>query len=692
MLNNFLNTSLNDSGNLRDNTVFGSTILDGTITGADISNLTNITIGMLGIGTTSSNSLLTTGISFGTNEVNLSGLVYVNSTSGNVGIGTTTPTQTLDVRGNGNFSGTIYINNNTDINATFYSINSTLNIQNLINTTNINFGNINASSALIGTLFANSSSVGIGTSSPASLLHIVSDVNSGVDFELERYQLPATIIFRTANGNFTNPNATVSGDQLFAIGARGYGATGFASSGRAALFAAAGENWTDNAQGTYLSFTTTLNGTKTAVERLRIDNTGYVGIGTLSPTYQLSVGNGSSTSSLLSINRLQSSTNLDIIGYYNNSNDIYGYGVQPSTNLFRIYSNASGLDKLFSVNLTSGYVGIGTTTPSNTLDVRGQGNFSGTIYINNATDVSLFASHNTTLNIQNLINTSNINFGNINGSSALIGTLFVNSTNVGIGTLTPNATLDIASSSFLPLKINDDTTPEWLLQSRRSDGTQLTGIYEPAIGTISLMANNNSRLTVNGSFVGIGTDNPSVKLDVRGVGNFSGTIYINNATDVSTFSSSLVNTTLNIQNLINSTIGQYTNYLNSTAAIQSLGFYPTSAVYNKTQADANWTIGLSMNTTLTHQQLMNSTIGQYIGYVNTTLNLQTILNTTNAKFNSINVTTSIITANVTAAYLVGVSISTLPACGTGYNGTIMRNVTGLFYCNSTASWAMMMSG
>lgn len=38
--------------------------------------------------------------------------------------------------------------------------------------------------------------------------------------------------------------------------------------------------------------------------------------------------------------------------------------------------------------------------------------------------------------------------------------------------------------------------------------------------------------------VGLGTDWPSVKLDVRGVGNFSGTIYINNATDISTFVSS----------------------------------------------------------------------------------------------------------------------------------------------------------
>lgn len=56
-------------------------------------------IGKVGIGTTLLSSLLTTGISSGTNEVNLSGVLYVNSTSGNVGINTISPDQKLDVVG-----------------------------------------------------------------------------------------------------------------------------------------------------------------------------------------------------------------------------------------------------------------------------------------------------------------------------------------------------------------------------------------------------------------------------------------------------------------------------------------------------------------------------------------------------------------------------------------------------------------
>jgi len=66
--------------------------ISGTLTGNDASFL-----GSVGIGTTNPSSLLTTGISSGKNEVNLSGVLYVNSTSGRVGIGTTSPRAKLQI-------------------------------------------------------------------------------------------------------------------------------------------------------------------------------------------------------------------------------------------------------------------------------------------------------------------------------------------------------------------------------------------------------------------------------------------------------------------------------------------------------------------------------------------------------------------------------------------------------------------
>jgi hypothetical protein len=55
--------------------------------------------GNVGIGTTSPSSLFTTNTVAGTNEINLSGIVYVNSTSGRVGIGTGSPSAKIHING-----------------------------------------------------------------------------------------------------------------------------------------------------------------------------------------------------------------------------------------------------------------------------------------------------------------------------------------------------------------------------------------------------------------------------------------------------------------------------------------------------------------------------------------------------------------------------------------------------------------
>ncbi len=70
---------------------------------------------------------------------------------------------------------------------------------------------------------------------------------------------------------------------------------------------------------------------------------------------------------------------------------------------------------------TSGKIGIGTEYPSQSLDVRGQGNFSGTIYINNATDISTFATGSSLsffVNYTFTTTTGNITNGTLKGYSA----------------------------------------------------------------------------------------------------------------------------------------------------------------------------------------------------------------------------------------------------------------------------------
>ncbi len=94
----------------------------------------------------------------------LSGQVYSNGTGnnyflGNLGIGTTSPSQSLDVRGQGNFSGTVYVNNGTSILS--------------IMTPNASYWN-----RTIGNVFLQfpGDKVGIGTSTPSNLLEVAGDL------------------------------------------------------------------------------------------------------------------------------------------------------------------------------------------------------------------------------------------------------------------------------------------------------------------------------------------------------------------------------------------------------------------------------------------------------------------------------------------------------------------------------------
>jgi hypothetical protein len=94
--------------------------------------------------------------------------------------------------------------------------------------------------------------------------------------------------FWSARGTSTTPLATQSGDNLGQFAAAGYNGSAFPGSKVKVTFLAT-ESWTPTANGTAMTFATTLNGSAARAERMRIDNTGNVGIGTTTPGYALSV-------------------------------------------------------------------------------------------------------------------------------------------------------------------------------------------------------------------------------------------------------------------------------------------------------------------------------------------------------------------------------------------------------------------
>lgn len=133
--------------------------------------------------------------------------------------------------------------------------------------------------------------LGIGTSSPAEVLHLASSGgNARILFQTAGG--PSDLHFRRANSTLSSPSSVVANNRLFGLMAFGYGQTQYSASERARIEVIATENWTDSAQGTHIRFQTTEAGTTTTAVRMLIGNDGNVGIGTQTPQSKLHVAGG----------------------------------------------------------------------------------------------------------------------------------------------------------------------------------------------------------------------------------------------------------------------------------------------------------------------------------------------------------------------------------------------------------------
>jgi hypothetical protein len=132
--------------------------------------------------------------------------------------------------------------------------------------------------------------IGIGTANPLTTLHLL---GTNPTMRMENYG-PAgsgdspNFNYYTANGSASAPTASLAGDNLGQFAATGFNGTAFGGSKVKVTFIAT-ENWNATSNGTAVAFHTTTNGTTSRQERVRIDNTGYVGIGTPTPTSPLTV-------------------------------------------------------------------------------------------------------------------------------------------------------------------------------------------------------------------------------------------------------------------------------------------------------------------------------------------------------------------------------------------------------------------
>lgn len=119
-------------------------------------------------------------------------------------------------------------------------------------------------------------------------------------------------------------------------------------------------------------------GSETYAERMRIDNLGYVGIGTAIPAYSLQVGGPTNRGIVAVYGTSASSAQLRLDQTANVSGKVYSLFSGSSANgNFDIYDATAAAYRL--TVYTNGNVGIGSTTPVAPLDVNGTINTNGTV-------------------------------------------------------------------------------------------------------------------------------------------------------------------------------------------------------------------------------------------------------------------------------------------------------------------------
>lgn len=118
----------------------------------------------------------------------------------------------------------------------------------------------------------------VADASTLTTLWLVSDNAKNNILTMDAFGVTNSIIGRRTGGTVSAPTATPANLRMLTIGARGYGATGYAAGTSAFIEFSSAENFTDTARGAYIGFYTTAAGTTSVAERIRITDAGVVSL------------------------------------------------------------------------------------------------------------------------------------------------------------------------------------------------------------------------------------------------------------------------------------------------------------------------------------------------------------------------------------------------------------------------------
>jgi len=497
------------------------------------------------------NNDLNIGTSAGGNLKFINGSSYVErmriDSSGNVGIGATSPTSKLQVSGITQTGTQIPFRIENDTSNTKFQINSASGdyMLQFKNAGNVIRNQLHSN----GDSYLNGGNVGIGTASPQAKLHLNSGADDGLLLE---------------NGNAILGNTGSGYTELL------YWSNGNAYYGRQ----------TNNVPGGVGGSVDSHSFRTGGQSRLIIDSSGNVGIGTTSPSQKLTIDQGvgnvnqgipaTTGSSQNGILRLQPG------GPYGESFD-FGMNVSTTYAWIQPTNKANhSVNYNLSLNPNGGNVGIGTTTPTEKLTVSGNISVSGDVYSDQIKSL--------TYPNYNILNLEDDNVINSNGVSLLS-----------------------VSSMVFGLDTNDNSSNDqfrWI-----ADGaTANTGSV--------LMA-----LTDKGE-LGIGTISPSAKLDVVGLANIkdgSNNVMISSANTAMTGAS---NTTVGYQAGRSNTSGGSNSFVGLNAGYSntighSNSFVGRNAGYSNTSGGSNSFVGYQAGNN-NDTGSSNTSVGYAASYSNTT--------------------------------------------------------------------------
>jgi hypothetical protein len=535
-------------------------------TTADINggSIDGTTVGASTPSTVASTNLSYTGtLTGGTGVINIgSGQIYKEA-SGDVGIGTSSPTASIpltilsnsgnaiamNVRGRSDGIGVVLFSDNADaengridFRTNYAEIKQARNAPLILSTNSTERLRITAAG-----------SVGIGTSSPTQPL----DVNGNVAITGTGRRITGDFSNATAADRLTFQTSTVNGFTTVPFAPNGTG-TGSAvrlnsssdvSNASIATIIAGGATSSMSLQsgitgtGTYLPMTFFTGGS----ERLRIDSAGSVGIGTTAPASRFAVVSPTGDPSSISFLGSPDGTTANWRHQLDNSGYSGRLRIRNNAGTETVHLNSGG-----DSYLTGGNVGIGTSSPAAKLDVVGGMNLSGQLlagasgsvfsplvsagyisgtsnmYLRNISGTNRIDSYNDpiTATIPLQLNASQHTFYIADAEKVRI----TSSGSVGIGTSAPSTAFYVyrtdadAVGTFQGLQTESGGTGKSAIQIDVNGKGGFAIANDATSGTRALTISNNSgygvstveamRITSSGS-VGIGTSAPGAKLTVK---------------------------------------------------------------------------------------------------------------------------------------------------------------------------------